>query len=44
MLQSMLRQPVFGRDIILNTPLIYNWGAMKKLKQQIRDKDNQFFF
>ena len=32
---------VFGRDIILNTPFIPDWGDISQRKQNLMDKNNQ---
>ena len=40
-LQAISGQLVFGGDMILNTPFIEDWGAIRRLKQQLIDKDNK---
>ena len=32
---------VFGHDVILNTPFIADWGAIRVRKNKIIDKNNQ---
>ena len=41
MLQSMPDQLLFGRYIILNTPFITDWGAIRIGKQQLIYKNNK---
>ena len=40
-LQVTPGQLMFGRDMILNTPYIADWGALRRLKQQLIDKNNK---
>ena len=40
-LQATPGQLVFGRDMILNTPFIADWEAIRKRKQELIDKNNK---
>ena len=40
-LQAKPGQLIFGRDMILNNPLIAHWEAIRLRKQNIIDKNNQ---
>ena len=40
-LQATPGQLVFGRDMVLNTPFIADWEAIRRRKQQIIDKNNK---
>ena len=40
-LQATPGQLIFGRDMILNTPFIAHWEAIRLRKQKIIDKNNQ---
>ena len=40
-LQATLGQMVLGRDVILNTPFIVDWEAIRPQTQKIRDKNNR---
>ena len=40
-LQVRPGQLIFGRDMILNTPFIADWGDIRLRKQKIIDKNNQ---
>ena len=41
MLKAIPGQLVFRRGVILNTPLISYWEAIRRRKQQIIDNNNQ---
>ena len=41
MLQTTPSQLFFLRDIILNTPSVAEWGAIRQRKKQLIDKNNQ---
>ena len=32
---------LFGHNVILNTPLISDWGSISRCKQELIDKNNQ---
>ena len=40
-LQATPGQLVFGRDMILNTPFIADWEAIRRRKQELIDKNNK---
>ena len=40
-LQATPGQLVFGNDMILNTPLISDWGDIRQLKLKLIEKNNQ---
>ena len=41
MSQATLSQLVFRRDMILNTPFVYEWGDISIRKEELMDKNNQ---
>ena len=40
-LQATYCQLVFGHSMILNTPFIVDWGAIRIHKQQLTDENNK---
>ena len=40
-LQATPRQLVFGHDMVINTPFIADWEAIRQQKQKLIDKNNK---